>query len=87
MFESDDEEFSSITPTEDVDVPVVLLSWAVLVVPPPTVPTPPLDDSEKADMALVASNVGLVTVAAKGRFKSSRPSGTGNLASSSRNCR
>lgn len=82
MFESDDDEFSSITPTEEVDVPVLLLSCALLVVPPP-----PLDDSEKADMALAASNVGLVTVAAKGRFKSSRPSGTGNLASSSRNCR
>lgn len=85
MFESDDEEFSSITPTEEVEVPVVLLSCAVLIVPPPTVPAPL--DSEKADMALVASNVGLVTVAAKGRFKSSRPSGTGNLASSSRSCR
>lgn len=85
MLESDDDEFSSITPTEEVDVPVLMLSCVLLIVPPPTIPT--LDDSEKADMALAASNVGLVTVAAKGRFKSSRPSGTGNLASSSRSCR
>lgn len=87
MFESDDDEFSSIAPTDEVDVPpVLMLSCVVLLLAVPPATAPP-DDSEKADMALVASNVGLVTVAANGRFKSSRPSGTGNFASSSRSCR